>query len=89
VSPSPFLPRASDDCILCGTCVERCLLGALSLDQDAGKSVADPDKCIGCGVCTITCPTDALKLHRFERPTAPFERPLDLAVTVARENDRL
>jgi ferredoxin len=89
VLPSPFLPQASDDCILCGTCVERCLLGALSLDRDGGRSVADPDKCIGCGVCTITCPTDALKLHRFERPTAPFATPIDLAVTVARENDRL
>ena len=69
--------------------MERCLLDAISLDVEAGRSVADPEKCIGCGVCTITCLTDALKLHRFERPTAPFETQIELVTTVARENDRL
>jgi hypothetical protein len=70
VLPSHFVPRANDDCVLCGT-------------------VVDPEKCIGCGVCTITCMTEALRLHRFERPNAPFETAVDLAITVARENDRL
>jgi ferredoxin len=89
VLPSHFLPQAGDDCVLCGTCTQRCFLDALSLDEDAGRPVADPDKCIGCGVCTLTCPTDALKLHRYERPAAPFETPIDFVLTVARDNDRL
>lgn len=89
ISPSHFLPEASDDCVLCGTCVERCLVDAISLDVEAGRSVADPEKCIGCGVCTITCLTDALRLHRYERPTAPFETQIELLTTVARDNDRL
>jgi ferredoxin len=49
----------------------------------------DPDKCIGCGVCTITCLTEALKLRRYERPTRPFDTPLEFGMTVARDNDRL
>ncbi|MBW2091504.1 MAG: 4Fe-4S binding protein [Deltaproteobacteria bacterium] len=89
VSPSSFAPQASDECILCGTCVDRCFFGALSLDEDIGRSVVDPEKCIGCGVCTITCPEEALKLHRFERPATPFETGRDLFMTVARDNERL
>ena len=83
------MPQASDECVLCGTCAERCFLDAISLDEDAGRAVVDPEKCVGCGVCTITCVTEALRLHRFERPTAPFETAIDFAATVARENDRL
>ena len=89
VLPSAFAPQASDDCVMCGTCVDRCFFGALSLDDDAERSVVDVEKCIGCGVCTITCQTEALKLHRCERPTGPFETAIELGVTVARDNDRL
>ncbi|MBN1615194.1 MAG: 4Fe-4S binding protein [Deltaproteobacteria bacterium] len=89
VLPSPFIPRAGDDCISCGTCVDRCFFGALSLDEEAGRSVVDPEKCIGCGVCTIACPTEALKLHRFDRPNKPFDTMIDLFATVARDNNRL
>jgi len=89
VLPSAFVPQSSDDCVMCGTCVDRCFFGALSLDEDSQRSVVDAEKCIGCGVCTITCQTEALKLHRFERPTSPFETAIELGVTVARDNDRL
>ncbi|MBW1688826.1 MAG: 4Fe-4S binding protein, partial [Deltaproteobacteria bacterium] len=62
VLPSAFVPQASDECIMCETCVDRCFFGAISLDDDAERAVVDPEKCIGCGVCTITCQTEALKL---------------------------
>ncbi|VFQ46969.1 ATP-binding protein [Desulfoluna butyratoxydans] len=71
ISPSNFVPRANDDCVMCGQCLERCFFGALSLDEEAGKAVADPTACIGCGVCTFACEAGALKLERFERST-PF-----------------
>lgn len=88
VLPSNFLPKASDDCILCGTCVERCYLDALSLNEDEGRAMVDPEKCIGCGVCTITCPEEALKLHRFER-TNIFETGAELFIKIASDNNRL
>jgi len=89
IRPSDFVPQASEDCVLCGTCVDRCFLDALALDEDAGRSVADPEKCIGCGVCTITCPEEALKLRRFERSEPTYKTAMDLMMTVARDNDRL
>jgi MinD superfamily P-loop ATPase len=79
------MPKANDDCIMCGTCIDRCFMAALSLDDNQGRSVVDPQTCIGCGVCTLACPQNALKLHRFER-TKPFETMIDLGVTLYREN---
>ena len=89
VLPSSFIAQAGDDCILCGTCIERCFFGALSLDEEASRAVVDPEKCIGCGICTITCPQETLKLHRFERPAAPFDNRVDMAMSMARDNNRI
>ncbi|MBT6615461.1 MAG: hypothetical protein HOB38_25430, partial [Deltaproteobacteria bacterium] len=36
VLPSQFLPMAGDDCTMCETCIDRCLLGALFIDDDEG-----------------------------------------------------
>ena len=87
VLPSSFLPRASDDCIACGECVDHCMLDALSLDDEEGRPIVDTERCIGCGVCAIACPEEALKLHRHER-TPPFQTAMDLYGTVAKDNDR-
>jgi Fe-S-cluster-containing dehydrogenase component len=57
----------------------------LSLNDDAGMAVVDPEKCVGCGICTFTCHQEALKLHRHER-SKPFETVRELIKTVATEN---
>ncbi|MBW2085862.1 MAG: 4Fe-4S binding protein [Deltaproteobacteria bacterium] len=79
------MPQAGEDCILCETCLDRCFFGALSIDEDAGRVVCDPEKCIGCGICTITCPQETLKLHRFER-SIPFSTSMELWKTIYTEN---
>ena len=89
VLPSHFLPVAGDDCTMCETCIERCMLDALFIDEDEDRSVADPEKCIGCGVCTIDCPEETLKLQRYERPVRPFDTPMEFFVTIAKDNNRL
>jgi len=89
VRPSNYLPVASEDCLQCGTCEDRCFLDAITIDGDEGRAVADPEKCIGCGVCAIGCPEDALKLRRFERSEPTYQNILELMTTVAKDNDRL
>jgi ferredoxin len=46
----------------CGTCVERCQMEALRLENEV--AAFDDERCIGCGLCVSTCPTDSLALIR-------------------------
>lgn len=85
VLESNFVPHANDDCVGCGTCIERCFFDALSLDEQTGRAVVEPEKCIGCGICTLACPQEALKLRRHERSTS-FGTVRELIKAVAIEN---
>jgi len=85
ILPSNFLPEAEEDCIGCGLCTERCLLEALTMDDEIDRPVVEADKCIGCGVCALTCPQETLVLHRYERST-PFNTARELLKTIALEN---
>ncbi|MBN1381665.1 MAG: 4Fe-4S dicluster domain-containing protein [Deltaproteobacteria bacterium] len=85
LAPSNYIPKAGEDCLGCGECVDRCVLDALSIDDETDQVVVDPDKCIGCGVCTFACPQETLKLHRYERST-PFSTYQQLSDTIRREN---
>jgi ferredoxin len=72
-----------DECLGCGTCIERCQVHAIS-DQD-GVSVVDRERCIGCGLCVTGCPNDVARLQR--RPEAEIiQPPVDFA---AWEHERL
>lgn len=62
----------TDDCTGCGTCVERCEMMAITMD-DAGYAVVNKDRCIGCGLCINTCPTEAMKLA--SKPDAQLRTP--------------
>jgi ferredoxin len=60
---SSYLAKVNEDnCIGCGTCVEKCPMEAINL-EDAIAAVND-DKCIGCGICAHNCPEEAMKLNR-------------------------
>lgn len=49
-----------EKCNGCGTCVESCPAGALSMGEE--KVQISADECIDCGVCTDECPASALAL---------------------------
>lgn len=56
---------AGDVCTGCGSCVERCQFGALSVVD--GTSRVERLRCMGCGLCVPACPTEALGLGRRPR----------------------
>ena len=56
-----------DDCVGCGTCIEKCNTKALELIDGAVK--LNDEKCLGCGVCAHLCPQNAIKLERIEPKT--------------------
>jgi NAD-dependent dihydropyrimidine dehydrogenase PreA subunit len=51
-----------EECIGCGTCVEKCQMNAITLMDDL--AVINEAICIGCGVCVHHCPQNAIKLER-------------------------
>lgn len=48
-------------CTGCETCIDRCQVDALGLDDDGVIEVL-LNRCIGCGLCVTTCPVEALIL---------------------------
>ena len=68
---SPFAASLNaDTCKGCGTCVKRCQMEAVNLDDS--KAVLNPDRCIGCGLCVSTCPTSSLSLVRKPESEQPY-----------------
>lgn len=59
----------SDICIGCGTCEERCPVGAAKVID--AVSTVDKTVCIGCGACTSTCTTEAIRLGRRQEIKQP------------------
>ena len=65
---APFLSQTSylakvneEDCVACGTCVEKCNAEAIELED---KAIVDKERCIGCGLCAYHCPEDAIEMER-------------------------
>ncbi|MHA1467520.1 MAG: ATP-binding protein [Promethearchaeota archaeon] len=55
-----------DECIGCGTCVEKCHNQVLELNDD-GKAELVGEECIGCGVCAYFCPENAIALEQIPK----------------------
>ena len=49
-------------CVGCGTCVEKCPMKAIELNNGSAKLHAA--KCIGCGLCAYHCPEKAITFNR-------------------------
>ncbi|MDN5351333.1 MAG: uncharacterized protein PWQ12_249 [Clostridiales bacterium] len=45
-------------CVACGKCIEKCDVGAISMQE---KAHIDPDKCVGCAGCIAVCPVGAIR----------------------------
>ena len=71
ISPSSYVARVDSDlCRACGTCEDRCPMGAIAVGDDDVSEVNEA-VCIGCGVCTPSCPNDAVDLSKREEIKRP------------------
>ena len=70
MASASFVARVDPEvCIGCETCLERCQMEALSMEDE--HAVVNPDRCIGCGLCVSTCPSGALSLYRKSEEAQP------------------
>ena len=87
---TPFVTTLiQETCVGCGTCVGRCQMEALALDN--GTSSLNADRCIGCGLCITTCPTESLRLTRkpaSEQPAIPRDY-VDFSIKLGQARGRL
>ena len=58
-------------CVGCETCVSRCQMGAITMEDSIAN--VNRKRCLGCGLCVTTCPADAIKLRVKEDKYVPVE----------------
>ncbi|MFH1091239.1 MAG: 4Fe-4S dicluster-binding protein, partial [Pseudomonadota bacterium] len=56
-----------ETCSACETCLDRCQVGAIRMEDEA--AVVDLERCIGCGLCVSTCPSESVVMVR-KKPEA-------------------
>lgn len=89
VKSNYFAQVDQDLCSGCETCIGRCQMEAVYMDDD--WAAIDLKRCIGCGLCVTTCPTQALSL----RPKSPKEhyvpplKPIDTYIQIAKERGKI
>ena len=52
--------EGSENCVVCGKCVEICPTGAVELIS--GEITGNPEKCVECMACIAACPVKARAL---------------------------
>jgi electron transport complex protein RnfB len=66
-------------CTGCGTCSDRCPVGAILVEQVAN---VDRNKCLGCGLCAGTCPENAILLRMRADAEDPFDHVVELGMAI-------
>jgi formate hydrogenlyase subunit 6/NADH:ubiquinone oxidoreductase subunit I len=86
LAPSNFFPQTNRKlCTFCGTCEDRCIFDAITVDKEKKTWRLNPVLCVGCGVCSVGCKEGAIKLHRKERHK-PFKTTQELYQHINKEN---
>jgi electron transport complex protein RnfB len=70
-----------DECVACEICLDRCPVGAITVEDSAG---VNRDKCLGCGLCASTCPTEAISLILRDDGEIPFDGVIEMGKVMLR-----
>jgi electron transport complex protein RnfB len=70
VAQSNFFARVNEEtCTGCETCVDRCQVKAIQMEND--HATIEKNSCIGCGLCVSSCPTESLSLVHKQPDEVP------------------
>ena len=58
-------------CQGCGSCENRCQVGAVKVSEKEQCAAVNLDRCIGCGNCVSVCPTESIFLKKKPIETIP------------------
>jgi ferredoxin len=88
VKSNYFAQVDGDLCVGCETCLERCQMEAIVMEED--MATIDLNRCVGCGLCVTTCPTKALSLRTksAQETYVPPENPVETYVRIAMEKGK-
>jgi NAD-dependent dihydropyrimidine dehydrogenase PreA subunit len=88
VSSNYYATKDEETCTSCGTCVERCQVGAIKFEDDL--TVFDRERCIGCGLCVSTCPTESISMVRKsdEETSAVFSGHFEMLQAMGKETGK-
>ncbi len=76
------------ECTACGTCVQECPAGSLSIEE--GSAVLDQASCIGCGMCIAVCPEGAFVIPWQDSSAEDLqERIVEYAHAVLKDRDAI
>jgi len=59
----------ADNCTLCGTCEDRCPVGAIKVGDEYAEVTVK--SCLGCGACVSTCDDEAVQLIKRDDVNPP------------------
>jgi electron transport complex protein RnfB len=83
-----YATKDVDTCTTCGTCVDRCQVGAIRYENDL--TVINRERCIGCGLCVSTCPTESISMVRKlpEEAPAVFSNHIEMLQAIGKEKGK-
>lgn len=87
---SNFFAQVDEDlCTGCETCLDRCQIEAISVEDNRAR--IDLKRCLGCGLCVKTCPTKALSLGNKDAQEAyvPPPKPIDTYLQISKEMGKI
>jgi Na+-translocating ferredoxin:NAD+ oxidoreductase subunit B len=89
VKSNYFAEVDEENCVGCGTCVERCQMEAIDIVEEKAK--INDKRCIGCGLCVSTCPTEAMRLTKKSEDQLyiPPETGVETYIRIAQERGKL